>query len=88
MTKEQMSEKIRKIVADIGGWEVEKVQPETTADEMDLDLLDRVEIIMALEEEFNLSITDEEAEKFNAVSDIIGYVENHQSGTDTAPATE
>ena len=39
--------------------------------------LDAVEIIMAIEEEFDIEIPDEEAEKFQLVSDLVKYVEEH-----------
>lgn len=41
------------------------------------DSLDTVELIMALEEEFNIEISDQEAEKINTIEDSIRYIKNH-----------
>lgn len=45
--------------------------------DLEADSLDAVEIIMALEEEFDIEIPDEEAEKFQLVGDLVRYVEDH-----------
>ena len=45
--------------------------------DLSADSLDAVEIIMAIEEEFDIEIPDEEAEKFPLVSDVVKYVEEH-----------
>ena len=45
--------------------------------DLSADSLDAVEIIMAIEEEFDIEIPDEEAEKFQLVSDLVKYVEEH-----------
>lgn len=45
--------------------------------DLEADSLDAVEIIMAIEEEFNMEIPDEEAEKFQMVGDLVRYVEEH-----------
>ncbi|MBR6444761.1 MAG: acyl carrier protein [Firmicutes bacterium] len=47
--------------------------------DLEADSLDAVEIIMALEEEYDIEIPDEEAEKFQTVNDIVKYVEDHIS---------
>ena len=45
--------------------------------DLEADSLDAVEIIMAIEEEFDIEIPDEEAEKFQLVSDLVKYVEEN-----------
>ena len=45
--------------------------------DLEADSLDAVEIIMAIEEEFDIEIPDEEAEKFQLVGDLVKYVEEH-----------
>ena len=45
--------------------------------DLEADSLDAVEIIMAIEEEFDIEIPDEEAEKFQLVSDLVKYEEEH-----------
>ncbi|AEO08699.1 acyl carrier protein [Buchnera aphidicola str. Ak (Acyrthosiphon kondoi)] len=48
-------------------------------DDLGADSLDTVELIMALEEEFDIEISDEKAEKINTVQDSIDYIKNHYS---------
>jgi acyl carrier protein len=57
----------------------EKISMETTfQQDLNADSLDLVEIIMALEEEFELEIPDEAAEKMSTIGDVIRYVENNK----------
>jgi acyl carrier protein len=51
----------------------------TLGDDLGADSLDRVEVLMAIEEEFGLKIPDDDAEKFSAVGDIVKYLERHKS---------
>ena len=55
-----------------------KVSPEARfKDDLDLDSLDAVEIVMAIEEEFNIEIPDSEADKILSISDAVKYVSGH-----------
>ena len=47
-------------------------------DDLDADSLDIVELIMAFEDEFDLEIPDEEAEKIKVVKDVVDYLQNNQ----------
>lgn len=72
-----MKEKIVEIIANQLGIDRTDVTPESSVvDDLGADSLDVVELIMALEEEFNLEIPDEEAEKIKSVKDIFGHLEN------------
>ncbi len=72
-----MKEKIVEIIANQLGIDRTDVTPESSVvDDLGADSLDVVELIMALEEEFNLEIPDEEAEKIKSVQDIFGHLEN------------
>ena len=72
-----MKEKIVEIIANQLGIDRGDVTPEASVvDDLGADSLDVVELIMALEEEFNLEIPDEEAEKIKSVSDIFSHMEN------------
>ena len=69
--------KVRKILCDHFG----KKENEITLDfdiitGLELDVLDLIELTMALEEEFEIQIPDEDAENWNTVSDIVKYVTN------------
>ncbi len=72
-----MKDKIVEIIANQLGIDHGDVTPEASVvDDLGADSLDVVELVMALEEEFNLEIPDEEAEKIKSVSDIFSHMEN------------
>ena len=72
-----MKEKIVDIIANQLGIDRGDGTPEASVvDDLGADSLDVVELIMALEEEFNLEIPDEEAEKIKSVNDIFSHMEN------------
>ena len=72
-----MKEKVVDIIANQLGIDRGDVTPEASVvDDLGADSLDVVELIMALEEEFNLEIPDEEAEKIKSVNDIFSHMEN------------
>ncbi|MCD5414843.1 MAG: acyl carrier protein [Clostridiales bacterium] len=69
-------EKVVKIIGDqLGLDDVSKVKLETSlVKDLEADSLDAVEIIMAIEDEFDVEIPDEDAEKFNNIGDILNYI--------------
>ena len=72
-----VEEKIKAIIAEQLGVKPEEVTPGASfIDDLGADSLDTVELIMALEEEFNVEIPDEDAEKMATVGDAIKYIEN------------
>lgn len=73
-----MFEKIRDIIVEQLGLDgKDGLSMETSLKEdLDADSLDAVEVIMALEEEFDIEIPDEDAENFKTIGDIVGYIEN------------
>ena len=72
-----MKNKIVEIIANQLGIDHGDVTPEASVvDDLGADSLDVVELVMALEEEFNLEIPDEEAEKIKSVNDIFSHMEN------------
>ena len=73
-----VEEKVKEIVVDQLG--VDDKQVTTSAsfiDDLGADSLDTVELVMALEEEFDIEIPDEEAEKITKVQDAIDYINSH-----------
>ena len=72
-----MKDKIVEIIASQLGIDHGDITPEASVvDDLGADSLDVVELVMALEEEFNLEIPDEEAEKIKSVNDIFSHLEN------------
>ena len=73
-----MEEKVKKIVAEKLSVEPDEVIPEASfVDDLGADSLDLVELIMAMEETFDIEIPDEEAEKIQTVQDAMNYIEAH-----------
>lgn len=69
-------EKIKNIIVEQLSVDESMVTMETNLmKDLEADSLDAVEIIMAIEEEFDIEIPDEEAEKFQMVGDLVKYVE-------------
>jgi acyl carrier protein len=74
-----IDEKIKKIICEQLEVSEEDVVPGASfVDDLGADSLDQVELIMAMEEEFGISISDEEAEKIATVKDAIDYIQQHQ----------
>lgn len=72
-------EKVQEKVAEQLGVDVEEVLMESSfIDDLGADSLDIVELLMALEEEFDIEIPDEEAEKLTSVGDVVEYIKNNQ----------
>jgi acyl carrier protein len=70
-----IEDRVKKIVAEQLGVKLEDVKNESSfVDDLGADSLDTVELVMALEEEFETEIPDEEAEKINTVQAAIDYV--------------
>ncbi|MGE4357894.1 MAG: acyl carrier protein [Candidatus Omnitrophota bacterium] len=72
----EVAEKVKSIVAEQLGIKKEEIK-ETSSfiDDLGADSLDTVELVMALEEEFGIEISDEDAEKIRTVGDAIKYIE-------------
>ena len=77
---EDISSKVKKIVADHLGIEEAKVTEESSfIDDLGADSLDTVELVMAFEEEFNIEIPDDMAEKITTIKDAIDHIQNSQN---------
>jgi acyl carrier protein len=73
-----VAERVKKIVAEQLSVGEEQVTGEASfVDDLGADSLDTVELVMALEEEFELDIPDEEAEKIVTVQDAVNYIDTH-----------
>lgn len=73
-----VEEKVKEIIVDQLGVDEKQVSPEASfMDDLGADSLDTVELVMALEEEFDIEIPDEDAEKIASVKNAIDYIKNH-----------
>jgi len=76
----ETADRVKKIVVEHLGVEPEKVTPEASfIDDLGADSLDIVELVMAFEEEFNVEIPADAAEKITTVKDATDYIDQHQS---------
>lgn len=77
---ESTFERVKEVIAEqLGIEDVETITMETTfIDDLGADSLDIVELIMALEEEFDMEIPEAEAEKITSVGDVVDYIKNNQ----------
>ena len=73
-----VADKVKSIIVEQLGVDEEEVTPDASfVDDLGADSLDTVELVMALEEEFETEIPDEEAEKITTVQQAIDYVKAH-----------
>ena len=78
MSSEEIFEKVKEsIVEQLGVTESTVTMEATFIDDLGADSLDIVELIMALEEEFDLEIPDADAEKIVSVSDVVDYIKEN-----------
>ena len=70
-----VEDKVKKIIAEKLSVDLEEVVPDASfVDDLGADSLDLVELIMSMEEEFDIDISDEDAEKLVTVKDAIDYI--------------
>ena len=73
-----IEDKVKKIIAEKLSVDLSEVVPEASfVDDLGADSLDLVELIMSMEEEFDIDISDEDAEQIATVKDAIAYIDSH-----------
>jgi acyl carrier protein len=73
-----LEEKLKSVIADKLSVEVSEVVPEASfVDDLGADSLDLVELIMAMEESFDIDISDEDAEQLVKVQDVLDYIKKN-----------
>ncbi len=78
MSSEEVFEKVKGIIVEQLGVSDTAVTMEASfIDDLGADSLDIVELIMGLEEEFDIEIPDADAEKVNSVGDVVDYIKDH-----------
>ena len=79
-SSQEVAERIKGIIVEQLGVQPEEVNPGASfIEDLGADSLDIVELIMALEEEYDIEIPDEDAEKIQTVQDVISYVDSRQA---------
>ena len=79
MSDNSIEEKVRSIIVDQLGVESDKVTADAKSiEDLGADSLDTVELVMAFEENFDIEVPDEEAEKLQSVADVVAYIEKVQ----------
>ena len=79
MSNEEIFNKLKGIIVEQLGVSEENVKEDATfVDDLEADSLDIVELIMNVEEQFNMEIPDEEAEKIVTVGDVVEYIKEHE----------
>tara|TARA_X000000950_G_scaffold157975_1_gene193699 strand:- start:241 stop:471 length:231 start_codon:yes stop_codon:yes gene_type:complete len=73
-----IEDRVKKIVSDQLGTSLDEIQNDSSfVDDLGADSLDTVELVMALEEEFDLEIADEDAEKISTVNEAVEYINSN-----------
>ncbi|MBE2254383.1 MAG: acyl carrier protein [Myxococcaceae bacterium] len=79
MTAQNIEAKVKSIIADQLGVSEDEIKMESSfIEDLGADSLDIVELVMAMEEEFEIEIPDEEAENIKTVGDAINYINTHK----------
>jgi len=80
MAEMSIEDKVKDIIVEQLGVNPEQVTPQAKfIEDLGADSLDTVELVMAFEEEFNVEVPDEEAEKLQTVGDVVKYIEDKGS---------
>ena len=76
MDHSEIFDKIAEVTADVLGVDVAEISDETTFDDLDANSLERLQLVTAIEDEFNLEIDDETLLSLNSVADAVDAIEN------------
>ncbi len=80
MSDKSIEERVKDIIVDQLGVSADQVTPEAKfVEDLGADSLDTVELVMALEEEFDVEVPDDEAEKLQAVKDVVSFISSKKS---------
>lgn len=81
MADADIEEKVKSIIVDQLGVTEDQVTPEAKfIEDLGADSLDTVELVMAFEDEFDISVPDDEAEKLTSVGEVLSYIDTKRNG--------
>ena len=75
MTRDEIFAKVCDIAADVLGVEVDELQNDTTFEDLDANSLDRLQLVTAMEDEFDIEIDDDKLTSINSVAEAIDAIE-------------
>jgi acyl carrier protein len=79
MSDKSIEDRVKDIIVEQLGVSADQVTPEAKfVEDLGADSLDTVELVMAFEEEFDIEVPDEEAEKLQSVGDVLSYINSQQ----------
>ena len=78
MERTEILEKVRDIASDVLGVDADEITEETTFDDLDADSLDRLQLVTAMEDEFDLEIDADKLAAINSVADAVDAIESAQ----------
>jgi len=79
LEREQVLEKVKQIIAEQCSADPQKIEASSQLDTVGADSLDRVEIVITLEETFNVEISDEAADQITTIGGFVDYIMEHAS---------
>jgi acyl carrier protein len=85
MSHEELTERVRKIIASAQHLPEEKITPDSTFAELGIDSLDGINILFAVESEFNINIPDDAAQSIRSVRDMIDGIAKLLEGSPPGP---
>jgi len=71
-------DRVKEIIVDELGVDADKISIDSTLEDLGADSLDAVELIMALEEEYDLEISEEDARNMQSLKNMVEYIEHHK----------
>lgn len=76
MDRNEIYEKVAEIASDVLGIDAADITEKTTFDDLDADSLDRIQLVTAMEDEFDVEIADDKLESISCVADAIEAIES------------